>query len=316
MNVVLEISDRKGMNTIRVHIPASGLTVGRAWDSDVLVQDKFVDANHLILLLSEHGTLLIEENNSHNGTLVNGEPINRGANSYQWGAPIRIGDTTLRLFEVNTEVAKAEPRSKWFSIMTYFQSWKALPLIAICAITIHTFQKSAHSIVSFDISDAMLEIILTASILLVWGLLFGGLSKLIRGQSNMKAHIALISLYIIFVALSTCLVYILRFNLQSQEIGALISTLVFGLSVLVLVFGLLTYMTHLEDSKKWFWSALAMILMCAIPYKDRLMKEDHEQWVSGTKTETIMLPPAFLVRNSVKLDDYFERSSSLFEEQE
>ncbi|MDO5715030.1 MAG: FHA domain-containing protein [Tissierellia bacterium] len=51
------------------------LTLGRSSKSDIVIKDKFVSKNHL-KIMEKNKTFYIEDNNSANGTYLNGEKIN------------------------------------------------------------------------------------------------------------------------------------------------------------------------------------------------------------------------------------------------
>lgn len=49
-------------------------TLGRGDDNDIVINDKFISKNHM-RIIKEDGVFYIEDLNSANGTLLNGEPI-------------------------------------------------------------------------------------------------------------------------------------------------------------------------------------------------------------------------------------------------
>ncbi|MFT6407615.1 MAG: hypothetical protein ACJAQ6_001028, partial [Arenicella sp.] len=39
--LVVEITDKQGVRIDRVSVDANGISIGRAWNSDVIIQDRF-----------------------------------------------------------------------------------------------------------------------------------------------------------------------------------------------------------------------------------------------------------------------------------
>ncbi len=69
--------------------------LGRAADNHLILEDPFASAYHALLFWRE-GTWWLEDLGSHNGTLLNGEPLNNGPSRLVQGDQIRIGETVLR----------------------------------------------------------------------------------------------------------------------------------------------------------------------------------------------------------------------------
>ena len=60
-NLAVEISSKEGVRIERIRLDNDGLKIGRAWNSDIVVRDRFVDANHLGLSLDEDQQILVTD---------------------------------------------------------------------------------------------------------------------------------------------------------------------------------------------------------------------------------------------------------------
>jgi pSer/pThr/pTyr-binding forkhead associated (FHA) protein len=79
-------------------VPLSGqpVTIGRAPDSTIVLDDEYVSHRHTRIAPDAQGRWLVEDLGSTNGTYVSGERLT-GPTPVAVGTPIRIGKTTLEL---------------------------------------------------------------------------------------------------------------------------------------------------------------------------------------------------------------------------
>lgn len=77
-NTYLKLINRKESLPFKIHehyYIGDETTLGRTEDNDIVINDKFISKNHM-RIIKEDGVYYIEDLNSANGTLLNGEPIN------------------------------------------------------------------------------------------------------------------------------------------------------------------------------------------------------------------------------------------------
>jgi pSer/pThr/pTyr-binding forkhead associated (FHA) protein len=102
--ISIEVLSRHRDVVARYRSDASAMTVGRAYDNDVVVDDPTVAAHHLRILRDEGGALIAEDLGSANG-LFEGDSDKRSARLVLDGdRPIRIGRTYLRVREASYAV--------------------------------------------------------------------------------------------------------------------------------------------------------------------------------------------------------------------
>lgn len=82
----------RGQAPVRFDLGGALITIGRASDNDVIVDDPIVSRHHCQLKL-QHGAYSFADLGSRNGSTVNGQPVQEVALGP--GDVIQIGDTTL-----------------------------------------------------------------------------------------------------------------------------------------------------------------------------------------------------------------------------
>jgi len=312
-NLMVEISDKSGVRLEKVGFSGKTISIGRAWKSDVILQDKFVDPDHLSLTVGEGGMLLLADQTTTNGTVLAGRQLRGQGSVYRLGESIRVGDTRLSFFDQNASVAPTSIRSSWFLIADKFRSFPSLIVLTLITIALSVFSDWMFAKEPVDISSVLM---ISAGVFLgivVWSLVLGFVSKLSRGESHFQALWVLACFAIVVIEIVSLSILLLRFNMQDLSQGTVVSNVVFvALAIWVLV-GVFTYTSHVSARYKWLWSSLIVLTIYGVSKSDDFMQKEHEKWSASTRTEGVTLPPVFLWRDRVSVDEYLKEADQLFE---
>lgn len=310
--LVIQIHDKTGVRVEKLSIGAAGVSIGRAWDSDVILQDKYVDPDHLSISSGDDGAVLVADLGTTNGTRVAGKPLPGEAKPYRLGDTINIGDTSLRIFDQLTGVAATSLRSSWYRLAEKFNSGTALVALTLLALAVTGIVDWLFAAKPMDLGDIVIGVAGILTVLLISVLVLGFIAKLIRGESGLKSLWVLGCLSILLLNLLSLMMMVTRFNLQNVDLAEWLSLIVFGgLAVWCLV-GLLSYTSYLGTRYKWVCSVFIVLGISALMKSDDWRKEDHERWNQYSHTEELTLPPAMLFKARVTLDEYQQQTESLF----
>ena len=312
-SLVAQITDKDGVRIQRFSLDQNGISIGRSWNSDIIIQDRFVDAEHLSLSLSDDGKLLLEDLSSTNGSQLNGKLLRATQKNYVLESDVRLGDTSIRFFDADANVAPAALRSKWFVLAERFSSWSSLLVLTIVAAFVHTMVIELRTTEPVQLDALLVSIAGVLALLLIWSLVLGFIAKLIRGESNARALWVLACLGVIIANALTIAILVIRFNLQDHVIGQWVSVLCFGAFAIWLLVGTFSYISSMSVSRKWLVSLLVVISTYGLMRSDDLLREPHQSWRSFTKTEAATLPPVMLLRQGVSLDEYQNAAEDLFD---
>ena len=310
--LVLEITDKQGVRIEQLSLSENGISIGRAWNSDVIIQDRLVDPDHLRLSINAEKTIIIDDVGSTNGSRLDGKALNGSSRVYQLGDEVAIGDTRIRVFDVNATVLPAALRSSWFLFAEKFSSIRALLVLTMLAMLTQAAQVYSRSIEPLKFENLALASFSVVMLLLLWSLVLGFVAKLFRGNNNVKALWALGCIAALVVNLVGLLLLLIRFNLQNVGIGQALSILIYGVVSIWLLVGVFSYTTHMQNRNKWLSSLLIAISLYSITESEEYLKEPHQKWKSSTNTEQVTLPPAFLIRRGVSIDEYLMTVDSLY----
>lgn len=102
----VEILSRHRDVTARFGIAGPEARIGRGYDNDVIVDDPYVAAHHLRVFHDAAGQLVAEDMGSVNGTFLDGGKDRLARIIVDGSKPIRIGQTCLRVRDVNYAVER------------------------------------------------------------------------------------------------------------------------------------------------------------------------------------------------------------------
>lgn len=312
-NLIAQISDKDGVRIQRFKLDEHGINIGRSWNSDIIIQDRFVDAQHLTLSLGDDGRLLLEDLSSTNGSQLNGKSLRSKQKNYSLESEVRLGDTLIRFFDADASVAPATLRSRWFVLAERFSSWPSLLVLTMVAAFVHTMVNELRTTEPVQLDVLLVSVAGVLALLLFWSLVLGFIAKLIKGESNARALWILACLGIIVANILTIAILVIRFNLQDHDIGQWISLLCFGAFAVWLLVGTFSYISSMSTSRKWLVSLLVVLSTYGLMRSDEFLREPHQSWRSFTKTEAATLPPILLVRRGVSLDEYQSATEGLFD---
>jgi len=312
-NLIVEITSKEGVRIERITLDDNGLSIGRAWNSDIIVQDKFVDSDHLGLSLDQDQQVLVSDFSTTNGSWLAGKKMLGIAKPYGFGDVLTIGDTRIKVFDANAPVAPTSLRSKWFLLIERFSSIKALVVLTVLALFVQASKTYSTSFAPLKIEKFLASAFGILMLLLLWSLVLGFVAKLLRGETKFKEFWVLGCLSVIVANLLAFFLLIVRFNLQDVNLGEAIAVTTFCAFAIFLAAGVFSFTTHLQNRNKWLCSFLIVLSLYGIIKSDDYLREPHQMWKPSTETEQATLPPAFLIRQGVSTDEYLEQTDSLFD---
>jgi pSer/pThr/pTyr-binding forkhead associated (FHA) protein len=114
----------------RYRFASTPITIGRAYDNDVVVDDPHVAAHHLRIARNDDGALIAEDLGSRNGLYVDRERERRAEIVLDGEHELRIGATVLRVRTAAYAVSAEQPimrASSAYSVSPRLTSGSAKP---------------------------------------------------------------------------------------------------------------------------------------------------------------------------------------------
>jgi hypothetical protein len=176
----VEILSRHREIAARFRIASPEARIGRGYDNDVIVDDPYVAAHHLRVFRDETGQLVAEDMGSANGIFLDGSKSRLARIVIDGKQPIRIGQTFLRVREMNHEVEHervAHPERPILPIAV--AAALGVAVLGIDALNIWLTQTSEPRALSY-----LAPLLAIAATLLAWVGIWALLSRIFSGRSR------------------------------------------------------------------------------------------------------------------------------------
>jgi len=183
----IEVVGRHREQALRQRIGADAVTLGRAWDNDIVLEDVHVAAHHLRIARDAEGRWIAEDLGSLNGLRVEGERGVRQNVALAAGTTLRVGHTLVRLHRgsdaVPAELPIGRNRSAWPAALLC----SAL-VLALAVLELWLAETGEPKLVRY-----LTGVLALAAIALLWTSAWAAISRLFAGHARFGLHLLIAS---------------------------------------------------------------------------------------------------------------------------
>lgn len=192
--IIVEVRDRRLHLLARQRVDQFPVRIGRAYDNDIILDDRHVDAHHAALSLDADGVVVIEDLGSVNG-------IRDGAGSalsprlrLASGGTARLGETVLRVLDAGHSVARAVPLAHESRlarlVRTPRAAWTAIGASMLLSALMASFRLYDGESAVTAVSAALVVL----SMLSIWAGIWAIVGRAQGGRAGFLTHLAIASL--------------------------------------------------------------------------------------------------------------------------
>jgi hypothetical protein len=185
---LIEVRGRGGKLIDRFHSPKFSITIGRAFDNDLIVEDDYVSEHHLRLVRTDVGWKL-EDQGSLNG-LRHTSGVDEEGN-VESGAEMRIGQTRLHIFDERHPAQPAIPLDGTEERLARLAAVPVFGGLMLAVALVSTLAAYWGSVTEWEpesvVSPIALKFIMTAAFASVWALV----GRLLRHKAYFLVHLSL-----------------------------------------------------------------------------------------------------------------------------
>jgi hypothetical protein len=191
--MILEVRDRRLNLLARQRVERFPVRIGRAYDNDVILDDRHVDGHHAVLYLDDDGVVVVEDLGSVNGV----RDGLRGAASPRLrlpsGGTVRLGETVLRVLDAGHAVARAVPLAHESRlarlVRTRSAAWVAIGGSMLLSMLLASFRLYDGESAVAAVSAAFLVL----ALLSVWAGIWAIVGRAQGGRAGFLTHLAIAS---------------------------------------------------------------------------------------------------------------------------
>jgi Inner membrane component of T3SS, cytoplasmic domain len=249
---IIEVRGRGGQLLGRLSTDRPEVRIGRAFSNDLIVDDPYVDAHHLRLIVVEGGW------ESHDLGSRNGmrhRSAGAGADALvRSGDTLRIGYTVLRVYNGDHPVPPALPRGGWedrLSLIGRYRIWPALAGLTILVSIVSAYLNSWDEI---EPQTFLGPVAANLGGPLLFAVLWALLGRLLRHRAQLMAHFGIWLSIGLLSQLTTSMAGLAGFNAGSEAVETILNQ---GTAFVLLAGGLwcsLLLATNLRARGRWLAS--------------------------------------------------------------
>jgi len=216
----IEILDRHGDVAVRHPVHAWPVRVGRAYSSDLVLDDPYVAANHLEINQADDGNHQVKILDSINGMTIDARRGKQTDATISGNNVVRIGQTQLRIrpFDYAVPAERLLPGNAWV------RRWPAMIAGVLALLLTHLLMQW----LSYD-RDESYRILFSPllgdiPLLLLWVGFWALIGRVLSGRANFIAHTVIASMGVaLFMLLNNLLYGYVDFALDSSLMSNLLS---------------------------------------------------------------------------------------------
>ncbi len=249
--LIIEIVDSRGRIQHRVRLGDSPLTIGRSYRNDVILDDPFVEADHLRIDPTEEGTWIVSDLGTRNGTWEGRDGRRVTSQLLQTATELRIGHTTVRAVSPDHPVAPAlvDPSHRISGARRLAQPWWALAA-TVLALTVSTIFQFLGSDSHQGIAELATPGLVILTIAGGWAAAWAFTNRLVAQRFQFLGHLGWALVLGTAFGLTTTIFEWIGFFVPAVE-WSWIEVVVDGGLFAILLTGHLQLVTEWSAAKQW-----------------------------------------------------------------
>ncbi|MFA3790357.1 FHA domain-containing protein [Aliiglaciecola sp. SL4] len=308
MAIVVEVLSRSGKVLSYQVFEKQLISVGRAYDNDVRIDDPYVGSEHLTISSEEdNNALVLTDVNSLNGVKINGVQGSKALVGFD--DIITIGRTRLRVFKSNQKVIPAVVLSKLEEKMEWLSMRRICALLAFVFIGLVSANFYFNSIVEVNISQVMKVSLSATAAACIWPLCFALLSILAKKEAHIVTQFNLLWLFLISHELLSYLQALLQFNLSSVQFIYWFILLLKGTLFFAFLWFTLFIAFHQSKAMRNGISIAGTALLAMYVLAPHFF--NTQSFVAAPRYTSQVLSPIFRITTPESTEEFVERSDNL-----
>lgn len=310
MEVIVEIVSRGGHTIERHRLRGERITIGRAFDNELILTDETVSPHHAVLEADAHGNPVLIDTGSLNGirsdlhgagsrlALVSGETCNLGRARIRFYLPAHPVAETVRVGGLD-------------GLINRLGNVAVLALLAaaVALVTVTELWLTSYAGIEWGhIGIGLFSVFSAATAVAIFLAIVGRIAK---HEGRMQTQLALVLVYLLAQSVIVFAYEVILFNTLNPWFSAVIGL---GASFVLLAVTLwicLHVATNLRSRQRWqFALAFTSVLLCVSVYPEFISRgefSDTPRYVKQVK------PPQLRFVRGIDRDSFVEQTHMAFE---
>ncbi len=311
---VIEVYDRQGNLIERFNVSRFPVTLGRAWDNDLIIDDPYVCPHHCTITRTDSGALVANDLTSVNGIFAGEATERTHQHTLEPQQTLRLGHTLLRIRLPGEAVAPAlcERTSLRRGV-----DWPAVPLsmnisIVVLAALVMVISGYLDSFTTFDYGRFFFGEQLPAVIAVAgWAAVWSVVSRITLHRFAFFSHVTILVSVLLALYFADALLDLLKFGFAIERPFEIVSSLLSVVGLALLFYWSLLLCSEQRRRRLLGISVtLAVIISGLVELNEYL---DAKEFKASPAFATILKPPALQMVKSESVESFFASADRLRE---
>lgn len=311
MELIFEIVNRSGRSLERHRAVGDRLSLGRAFDNDVVLSDETVSPHHAVIEKNSNGEAVVVDLNSLNGVRsgrtggLEASHILRSGNEYSFGR------ARVRIYDIDHPVDAAVRIGGTEGIVNALGSTSMLSIIIGVAFAIATAEQWLNTFTAIVWQELAIGVIGVITVGLLIAAFWSIVGRVIKHEGRFQTQLALVMSYLLIQSVIVSSYELVQFNTLNMGLSVSAFLLISYILLATFVWLALHVATHLDsDSRVRFSVIVATVLLGVSLYPEALKQSEF----SATPEYIQKVKPPFLrFTNGDEEKTFFVEAGALFE---
>ncbi len=308
--IVLEVLEKSGKVRERMRLSSFPVTIGRAYDNDIILDDEYVSPRHLSVEWDEQGALRVVDLNSENGLYQMPSLKRVDALPIATDNQLLVGSTQIRIRRTDfvvTPTALANRRRK--SAQNMLASGRLFMPILLAAAALLLMEKYFLTFHKIKYQELILETLSPLLVLMIWAGIWAFIGRILGHRAAYFAHANMVLLALLLVYGLDWFTDYYSFAFSSAASAKWIEASALALIGGVLLYGHLHLATQLRPRKVAIVSTLVVGGLLGIIVSSSHVKD--ARFNSNLSYPTVLRPPSSIAGQPLSPEQFFSRAQAL-----
>lgn len=309
--LIVEIHDAHRRMPAYRHIARFPLSIGRGYGNDIILNDPYVAAEHIVIDVAESGWLL-RQLDTANPPLRSGKALSESACEIHSGDELMLGKTLIRFFSPQHPVAPARKLHDSFAGMLEmtqeFALVSAMLLVLWMAQMLNAFLVTSENMPLPKLAANALPVVGAA---LLWAMVWSLIAFVVRRKTDYMFFLSVTIFYFLADMLMESGIDYVAFNTRDIWLPEILSYITGGVLMTLMFYASMSHAMTLSTRRKLLLSNLfAWSMVAVIGF---VMQANQPAFNPDPEYPAVLKPPFAQWAETQSMDNFLLESEKLFD---
>ena len=312
MELVIEVINRGGRQHDRQLVHGESISIGRAFDNDIILKDPHICAHHARVEISDSGELVIRDLVSINGITDLIHHKITGSSSFQSGDGFILGKTHIKIYKKDHAVAPAIRLTSFEKVLNVLNKPALSIGLVLFVFAISLFSLYLNTAQDIKWAEKTLVVIFVEVLIIMWALVWSIIARVKKQEMRFFTQISVVMLFVLLMYALDILFKWTGFHVGNKLIVEVINQTLIAILLFMLIW-LNLYLSLFQTSLKRLAPALILAsLFFGLKYMVFDM-ENEEFKAFANDYSGALYPPSVTAYSTIDTKTFIGSSTFIFE---